>query len=212
MRATWHILAQMICLALGCGSSRDDAAAGAVQRECPTIPLGLPGSTGTYERVPTDVTVRETYKGTNGEFTDRCQGESLVQYSCQVSWIEGPPDDPGTWVSASGAVEPTILDCGGHCLNGACPNVCPAVSEELRYVTIDTAGKASFESLGTGISYTCFLRGAAAGVDCTTTPKPGDVVNVIATPGGICLTTAEFWTGTGTAPECDYWWCTAVLP
>jgi hypothetical protein len=89
--------------------------------------------------------------------------------------------------------------------------VCPAVSEELRYVSIENAGKAQFESLESGISYTCFLRGAATDVDCTTRPKTGDVVNVTSA-GGSCFGIPEFWTGSGTAPECDYWWCEAVMP
>jgi hypothetical protein len=208
MRVKWHTLAQTACFVLGCGSS-EEPAVDPVRHDCPVFNSSVPGSSGSHERVKTDPLVRETYRGKNGEFTDECLGGNLVQYACESSSMVGPPGDPTVWVSASGEVESLLYACDGRCVNGACPNVCPAVSDKLRYLFAGTSAR--LESLDTGISYTCVLRAAASGVDCMTTPQPGDVVNVIST-GSFCVDSVEFWTGTGAAPECDYWNCKAVVP
>jgi hypothetical protein len=211
-----HILAQIWCVALGCGGSGDDMepespVAPPVQRECPVFPLGTPSIDGRqYEPVPSNISVRETYRGENGEFTDYCIGGTLIQHACDVNHIEGPPGDPITWTSASGNVETLIVECFRPCRDGACPNVCPAIDEELRYLWIDTAGNARFESLATGNKYTCLLQSSANSADCTTAPKPDDVVNVISTRD--CFTGIDFSTGTGVAPECNYSSCTLVVP
>jgi hypothetical protein len=156
---------------------------------------------------------RETFSGTNGVFSDTCEGGDLVQYTCGVTWIMGPPSDPGPFPQGTGEVSSGTVDCDGRCVDGACPNVCPALDSTLRYVSADAEGNAVLEHTETGWSYACDLYGATVGFDCATAVQAGDVLSVAEVgPESACVGSARFTVRYDADNRCLYTDCVVTPP
>jgi hypothetical protein len=226
MRWAWHNVTHLGFAVLACGQSEDSRSskeqnaggrggAGGSSIEAPKVfPHCQQGILPVGKQLP-DPRVRETHSGLNGEFTDSCEDGDLVQYDCETTTITGPPSDPATWTAATGQVVGSKIDCDGRCVNGACPNVCPAEGDQLHCLSVGADGHATFESISSGLSYACGIDTIAA---CDAMPRPGDTVDVIWTQGNIVLTGKEcvaelrFGVGVGTQGLCWYYPCRATAP
>jgi hypothetical protein len=208
----WHIVAQT-AFVLACGESvptAGDDPTEPVRHDCPR---GGPGFSPPHE-IP-KAHVKESYSGTNGVFIDTCQGGDLVQYGCEETSTEPNPFDPAIYTYTTGAVTSRNVDCGGRCIDGACPNVCPAVGDELRYLSVEADGRATLESISSGWTYACSLNPSG---ECLATPRPGDIVNVTGTQtpglytGDECAEEIGMSVGVGTEATCWYNPCVPSAP
>jgi hypothetical protein len=243
MRWAWHNMTHLAFALLACGSSEGSQTAGGERSSggsggAGASAAGTSGSSGggigsasggsvggsvTHPPCPQDVTlsgkavpdprVRETYSGLNGTFTDTCENGNLVQYECESSTGVGPDYDPVIYTSYSGEVVSTNVDCDGRCTNGACPNACPAPGDQLRCVSIDPGGVATFESLSSGWTYACTINAVGG---CQTMPVSGNTVDVTTATSALatsrdCVADVGFSVGMGSEPSC--WFnCTSTAP
>lgn len=102
----------MTLIACGGGSGGGGGGGGAapVMKECNH---SVPAS-----NEPDQPDVKEAVKGTNGIFTDECTPDGkLIEYSCEIVPDNGPYHEP----MKTGRVVPSTIDCGGPCVDGACP-------------------------------------------------------------------------------------------
>jgi hypothetical protein len=163
-----------------------------------------------YSGLTSNSAVHETYIGTNGTFVDRCEGGNLVTYDCAYDTIMGPPSDPANFFFTNGAVEERRIDCEGRCRDGVCPNICPAVGDSLRYLSIDGSGNATLEDITNGRSYQCVSYGGQNGYDCTASPMVGDVAVVTEVTSGACPADPFFYARVGDLSTCIYADCVLI--
>ena len=223
MRFGWHSVAQLAFAVIGCGgASSGDSSGGSSGSSSggggavvPTVvfPPCEAGILYSYSGPKEDPRVRETHSGSNGEFTDTCQNGELVQYACELMTTTGPPQDPVTWTSGTGRVVSRNIDCDGRCVNGACPNACPANGDRLLCLSVDADDRTTLESASSGWTYVCDISPAS----CETMPQPGETVDVTSTQellltGDECVAVLGFSVGTGVQPSCWYYPCTATPP
>lgn len=158
--------------------------------------------------------VKETYSGTNGASTDACEDGYLVQYACETETVLDHTDLSSS-VFGTGVVIRRTVDCGGRCADGACPNVCPTHGDALRYLSVEANGDATLESLVSGWIYACDIDPLGY---CVTTPRPGDIVNVLATEipglstGDECAEEVPLHVVGGAEQNCLYERCVPTTP
>lgn len=93
------------------------------------------GDAGPYGVNPT-VAVQVT--GTNGVFTSSCDPQgNLIAYECEMMQSCGPGPNPECTPFETGKVVPQPIDCSGHCMAGACDGRCPAVGQQVTYVSVN---------------------------------------------------------------------------
>jgi hypothetical protein len=123
MRSSWHRVTQVVfAIACGTGACSNDGT-----EEDPPVTYKCPQGFLTQFSWGSDWNVRERYTGHNGEFTDTCQNDILIQYECEVMTVDARPTD-GSYSSATGNVVSTNVDCRermfdgapGRCVRGAC--------------------------------------------------------------------------------------------
>jgi len=123
-----------------------------------------------------DPATRKTISGTNGSFTDSCDGAlNLLEYSCKTIAICSDPPNPSCTYVQTGEVISQPFDCGGTCKDGACASRCPAHGDTLSYLSVAADGGAKFRNESDGRVYECQLIFDAPNdaYDCKTGPTVG---------------------------------------
>lgn len=208
------------------GSSGSSAAANAGGSSAGTVGDGTAGTgggatpefrscsgSGIADQSLGNSTVKETFQGNNGTFTDSCDATgNLVAYGCAYTIVNaGSSVDPGaTYARGTGDVRTGSIDCGGRCRDGICPEVCPKKGDSMLYESINPDGSATLTDQRTGWTYTCGLAESGTGYDCANTPKPGDVTTANSDFKG-CSSAATFSVGAQFL-DCYYSPCTFTVP
>lgn len=105
--------------------------------------------------------VRGTAVGSNGTFTDECDGNgNLVEYSCGFVCRNGS-------CSPSGRVESERVDCAGECVGGACFQWCARPGDMFFVEGVTPEGYVSMRDEETGSSLLCPAVNGLKGVNCT---------------------------------------------
>lgn len=115
--------------------------------------------------------VRHTYAGSNGTFTDRCDGSgNLVDYGCEFKTQCGPGPNPACGNYDTGRVTSATRDCAGMCVNGRCDARCPQQGDHVTYRETHPDGSAVIHNDSDGRSYDCRLTDDTRGdnFDCKT--------------------------------------------
>jgi hypothetical protein len=154
---------------------------------------------------------RETYSGTNGVFTDSCENGNLLQQACGISYVMGPPGDPGPFPLGTGEVVSTNVDCGGRCVEGACPNVCPPLGSTVTYLSVEATGNAVLTQGDAGWTYACELYGASGGVDCATVQARTSLEVVEDAGEAQCVGLVTITLGIDAEKRCKYYKCVATM-
>jgi hypothetical protein len=199
----------------GAGAAQGGSAGQAAAGEKSGGSAGVAGAattclTGVLFAPPPALGTRETFSGSNGVFTDSCENGNLVQRGCGVTYVTGPPGDPGPFPLGNGEVVSTNVDCGGRCVDGACPDVCPALGTTLEYVSVDAAGSAVLTQDDSGWSYTCEFYGSSGGVDCATVPAGSSVEVVEDISEALCVGLVIITVGIDSENRCKYYQCVAT--
>jgi hypothetical protein len=141
-----------------------------------------------------DPGIKRTVQGTNGTFTDQCDGAgNLVDFQCesQMNCMPGPGPDPLPicTMTDTGKVLSQSYDCSGHCADGTCYSRCPVLGDLLTYISVDsTTGDATLENQTDHHRYVCRLGFDAPGdaYDCKNQLMSGSVVEMVTQGSQFC--------------------------
>ncbi len=148
-----------------------DAASDA-RADAPTTPLTTTVcalAAGVVSFAYSDPAVPGTWTGTNGTFTDACDGSgNLTKYSCEAQQTCGPGPNPGCTQFDTGVVKSWSIDCAGHCGAAACPSRCPAFGDAMTVQAVDASGNVTLQDAVDGRTFACQLSydQPSDGFDC----------------------------------------------
>jgi hypothetical protein len=112
--------------------------------------------------------------GTNGTFTDTCDGQgNLVKYLCTSRSICGFGPNPDCDQVETGKADPKTIDCAGLCVGGGCASGCPVSGDELTVTANDADGGVRFTNKRDQRHYACELMFQQGGYDCKKAPYAG---------------------------------------
>lgn len=124
-----------------------------------------------------DPTTVQSVTGTNGSFSDACDGSgNLTEYLCETKMECGPGPNPACYDKQTGKVIPKTYDCNGKCNAGTCDARCPASGQQLTYESVDQEGNPVLKNSADGRRYACQLTwdNPKDAYDCVKAPFVGE--------------------------------------
>lgn len=156
---------------------------------------------------------RQRFSGSNGVFVDDCEGGELIQYACETTSRQLNPDYPETFLVLTGKVIEGRVNCGGRCVDGACPNPCPRPEERARFVSISDSGEVVLQNLTSGWKYVCQYNGRSwVGFDCSTIEVGDDMEIILGPTSGCTHELGSLALGEGIQGYCAYDDCVLTDP
>jgi hypothetical protein len=166
-------LAACITLACSAGSppAGDAGPTGADGGLPPAVHVDCSAEAGAGNATAGDPANPVSWHGTNGDFTDACDGTgNLVKYACETVLDCTPGPNPGCNARPTGAVKPSTIDCDGRCTSGVCASRCPVQGDGAHVESVDTVGSVVVVDEVDGRRYACTVANDQANdsFSCTT--------------------------------------------
>jgi hypothetical protein len=160
-----------------------------------------PDQYGTCPQMEADLInleLKKQLEGSNGTFVDECDADgNLIEYTCGTNYID---DGHGGTVGVyNGEVEPTLMPCGGTCVDGRCPSQCPASPATMTCIAMREGQTIVLQDDATGLSYECEPAGP-----CFAGYRVGSTVEVTSGWGTHRLCTEALPGLARTADSCAY--------